>query len=163
MMARYNAWANGKLYDACAGAGAEAWAADAGLFFQSLRGTLNHLVVADRIWMRRLTGEGETHAALDEVPYPQFAELRDVRTALDKRIRTYVEGLHGEALAGTFTYTPVTDPTPVTQARAPVLAHLFNHQTHHRGQCHAALTRLVGEAPALDLIYFQRAERLGEA
>jgi len=61
------------------------------------------------------------------------------------------------ALDKTISYTPITDPRPVTQKLAPAMAHLFNHQTHHRGQAHAILTRLTGEAPALDLLYYQRA------
>ena len=163
MMARYNAWANGRLYAACAAAGAHVWASDAGLFFGSLRATLNHLLVADRIWMRRLTGEGPTHGSLNEVAYAAFHELRTEREALDARLIAYVDALDDAMLADRFTYTPVTNPEPVTQARAPVLAHVFNHQTHHRGQCHAALTRLSDEAPEMDLIYYQRAVRLGQA
>jgi len=79
---------------------------------------------------------------------------------MDQRIINYVNTLSTSDFTGTFTYTPVTNPEPVTQARAPVLAHLFNHQTHHRGQVHAAMTHMGHDAPSLDLIYFQRVERL---
>jgi len=46
--------------------------------------------------------------------------------------------------------------SPQQQQLVPALAHWFNHQTHHRGQVHALLTGLVGEAPELDLLFFQR-------
>ena len=158
--ARYNSWANGLLYAAVAKLSDEDARRDVGLFFASMHGTLNHLLVADAIWMRRLTGEGDAPTKLDVILHEQFGELREARAAMDERIAAYVNGLTADDYAGTFTYTPVTNPEPVTQARAPVLAHLFNHQTHHRGQVHAALTHMGHSAPSLDLIYFQRIERL---
>ena len=57
-------------------------------------------------------------------------------------------------LDGAFSY--VRGGVQHTQRLAPALTHLFNHQTHHRGQCHAMLTRLAGEAPSMDLIFYQR-------
>jgi uncharacterized damage-inducible protein DinB len=59
------------------------------------------------------------------------------------------------------TYRPVSTPDPVSQPLAPTLSHFFNHQTHHRGQAHALLTRLTGKAPSFDLSQFQRASGLG--
>ena len=159
MMARYNRWANARLYDAAATMGAD-YAKDAGAFFGSMHGTLSHILVADRIWLRRLTGEGPEHRALDERPHDDLAALRAAREAEDERIVAFVGELDADALSGTFTYVPITNPEPITQARAPVLAHVFNHQTHHRGQAHTILTSLGHDAPALDVIYFQRAERL---
>lgn len=155
MLARYNAWANARLYDAAEGMGAD-YDRDAGAFFDSMHGTLSHVLVADRIWLRRLTGEGPEPARLDERPYDDLASLRAARMEEDERIAAYIASLDDEALSGSFTYTPVTTPEPVSSRRAPVLTHLFNHQTHHRGQAHAILTSLGQEAPALDLIYFSR-------
>ena len=90
--------------------------------------------------------------------FPGLADLRAARQTEDRRIRDWVGGLSDDALAGTFTYTPVTDPRPVTQRLAPALAHFFNHQTHHRGQAHTILTTLGQPSLALDLIYFRRTE-----
>lgn len=156
MFAAYNAWANRRLYDAAAEMEDAARKAPAGAFFGSLHNTLNHLLVADRIWMNRFTGEGETHRRLDDVPFTEFAPLRAAREAMDGRMVRFVAGHSDESLARTFTYVPVTSPEPITQALAPALAHLFNHQTHHRGQCHQMLTAAERKAPPLDLIYFQR-------
>jgi uncharacterized damage-inducible protein DinB len=66
--------------------------------------------------------------------------------------------LDADKLTGRFTYTTVSDMRTMSQRLAPSLAHLFNHQTHHRGQIHAALTRLGTDAPSLDLSQFQRTE-----
>ena len=156
MLAGYNAWANRRLYEATAALDDTQYRADAGLFFKSLHGTLNHLLVADRIWMQRFTGEGEAPDRLDAILHDDLADLRAARESEDHRITGFVGGLDEAALAGTFSYRRVTTPERFTQPLAPALLHLFNHQTHHRGQCHAGLTRLVGEAPALDLLFFHR-------
>ncbi len=82
---------------------------------------------------------------------------------MDDRIAAYVEYVTEDELNQDFTYVPITTPEEVTQGLGQALAHFFNHQTHHRGQAHAILTRLTGEAPSLDLIYYQRDLRLGTA
>ena len=161
MLARYNAWANERVYAAAGALDDYALRMDCGAFFGSVHRTLNHLVVTDRIWMHRFTGAGPTHRALDEVPYPAFSDLADARRGEDARIVTWVDGLSAAALAGRFRYRPVTKPIDIEQPLAPALMHFFNHQTHHRGQCHAMLTRLVGKAPELDLIFFQRESGMG--
>lgn len=158
--ARYNGWANRLLYTAAAQISDKQYRRDVGLFFGSIHATLNHILVADEIWMKRLTGTGDAPTSLDVILHDNFDELLNARKAMDERIIDYVNGLSDADYDGTFTYTPVTNPEPVTQARAPVLAHVFNHQTHHRGQVHAALTHMGQDAPSLDLIYFQRVERL---
>ena len=156
MFAAYNEWANRRLYEAAAAMDDEARKAAAGAFFGSLHNTLNHILVADRIWMNRFTGEGETHKRLDDVPFAAFEALRAAREAMDARIARYVAGLSDEALSRTFSYVRVSSPEPVTQTLAPALAHFFNHQTHHRGQCHQMLTAAGRAAPPLDLLFFQR-------
>ena len=157
MFASYNAWANAKLYSAVRLLPDSDYRRDAGVFFGSMHATLNHILVADRIWLRRFTGKGDAPSRLDAILYGDFESLRQAREAEDIRIASWVGSLDEAALARPFTYAPVSEPSQeVTQPLAPALAHLFNHQTHHRGQAHAILTRLTGDAPALDLIYFQR-------
>ena len=156
MFAAYNAWANRRLYDAAAEMEDTARKAPAGAFFGSLHNTLNHLLVADRIWMNRFTGEGETHQRLDDVPFAEFGALSAAREAMDRRIIRFVSGHSDDDLAQTFTYVRVTSPAPITQALAPALAHVFNHQTHHRGQCHQMMTAAGRAAPPLDLLFWQR-------
>jgi uncharacterized damage-inducible protein DinB len=156
MFAGYNAWANGRLYAAAALLPADDFTADRGLFFGSLMRTLNHLLATDRIWMKRFTGQGDAPNRLDAILHTEFDELQAARQIEDARISAYIAALSKSDFDGTFTYTRMTDPSVHTQALAPALFHLFNHQTHHRGQCHAALTGLGAEAPSLDMVAFQR-------
>src|SRR5476651_2625083 len=156
MFGHYNAWANKRLYDAAARLSTEQYRADRGAFFKSVHGTLNHLLATDRIWMRRFTGDGDAPDRLDAILFEDFDGLRAAREAEDRRIVAYVDGLHEDRIAGTISYRRVSSPEQFEQQLAPALAHWFNDQTHHRGQVHTVLTGLVGEAPELDLLYFQR-------
>jgi uncharacterized damage-inducible protein DinB len=156
MFAHYNAWANSRLYEAAARLSDEQYRADRGAFFKSVHGTLNHLLVTDRIWMQRFTGEGDVPNRLDAILFETFDELRAAREAEDRRILRFVAGLDDRRIEGTIKYRRVSSPEEFEQALAPALAHWFNHQTHHRGQVHALLTGLLGQAPELDLLYFQR-------
>jgi uncharacterized damage-inducible protein DinB len=161
MMAGYNAWSNGRVYDAAAQLPDSDYRADRGAFFKSVHGTLNHILVADRIWMKRFTGEGEAPNRLDAILFEDFAELREARRNEDERIAAYVDCLSDADLAGRFRYRTITNPTDVEQPLAPALMHFFNHQTHHRGQVHCLLTGLGREAPSLDLLSFQRQTGIG--
>lgn len=158
MFAAYNQWANRHLYEAAAALTTEELNRDTGAFFRSVNGTLNHILVADRIWMKRYTGEGSAPNALDTVLHADLTSLTEARIAEDARIIDYIDSMPEEAFAGRFTYVTVTDIRTISQRLAPSLAHLFNHQTHHRGQAHTILTSLGKPSLTLDLIYFQRTE-----
>ena len=156
MFGRYNAWANERLFAAASRLTSEQYRADRGAFFKSVHGTLNHLLATDRIWMRRFTGNGEAPDRLDAVLFEDFDGLRRARVAEDRRILDFVDGLDEARLASTIKYRRVSSPQEIEQQLAPALAHWFNHQTHHRGQAHGLLTGLTGEAPELDLLFYQR-------
>ena len=161
MFSHYNAWANGRIYDAAARLSTEQYRADRGAFFKSVHGTLNHLLVTDRLWMKRFTGEGQAPDRLDAILFETLEELRAAREAEDRRINQWVEGLDDRRIAATIKYRRVSSPEEFEQQLSLALAHWFNHQTHHRGQVHAMLTGLVGEAPELDLLIFQRTAAAG--
>ena len=156
MMAHYNAWANRRLFDACGALSSEERAAGLGAFFGSLNGTLNHMLVSDRLWMARFEGAEPLDLALDATLYDRFVDLRGARETEDARIVDHVAGLDAATLEIPISYRRVSRPEPVTQPRWAALTHFFNHQTHHRGQCHAMLTRIAIEAPTFDLVEFQR-------
>ena len=161
MFAGYNRWANELLYDAASKLSDADYRADRGAFFKSMHGTLNHMLVADRIWMRRFTGEGEIPASLDAILHEDFASLRAARRAEDERIIRYANALTDADILGFFRYRTITNPVDMEQQLAPALDHFFNHQTHHRGQAHALLTAITGTAPSFDLITFQRETGIG--
>jgi uncharacterized damage-inducible protein DinB len=158
MLARYNAWANQRLLAAAEALSDEDYRADCGAAFRSVHGTLNHLLVADRIWLSRFTGRAGDAApvALDAIVADDRPALRREREKTDADLVSYTDRLSEEELAARFSYRRVSRPEPVTQPLAHALLHAFNHQTHHRGQVHAMLSRLAGEAPALDLVFYQR-------
>ena len=151
MLAGYNAWANKRLYDVVATLSDEDYRADHGAFFGSVHGTLNHL----------LTGEGPSPTRLDAIQHDDFGHLRTARQAEDARIIAYVSSLTPEALSGTIRYRTISNPGDIEQELSLALLHVFNHQTHHRGQVHCLLTKITDEAPSLDLILYQRQTGIG--
>lgn len=155
-LAAYNRWANARLFAAALAMPDEDYRRPTGVFFGSLHGTLNHLLVADRIWLKRITGIGEAPARLDAVLFEDRAALTRARLAEDRRILAVVAGLDEAALTRSLAYV-TTSGTPQTSALGDILLHLFNHQTHHRGHAHACCSILGGtEPPSLDLAAFQR-------
>jgi uncharacterized damage-inducible protein DinB len=155
LMAGYNAWANGRLYTMASRLPDEQYRRDVGAYFKSLHGTLNHILCADLIWMHRLTGAGEYPTKLDAIICDDLSSLSAARQQQDQRIIAYVESLSDVQLEEMWAYRTMNG-TPRTQRRREILAHLFNHQTHHRGQAHAILTTLgVSEPDGLDLLLMQ--------
>lgn len=158
MFAAYNQWANNRIYGAAADLDEEEFNRNTGAFFGSMMGTLNHVLTADRMWMKRFTGEGDAPAKLDAILHKALPGLTVAREAEDQRIVDWVEILDDKALAGRFTYMTATDMRTISQRLSPALDHFFNHQTHHRGQAHMILTVLGRPSVPLDLSYFQRTE-----
>ncbi len=154
-LAEYNAWANQRLYDAVSAVSDTQYREDRGAFFGSLHRTLNHLLVGDRIWLHRLTGTGTLPAQLNEVLYEDFGTLRAARRAEDTRLIAVVDHFE-DADWGRMLHYRNTSGAPQETVIHEVLAHLFNHQTHHRGQVHAILTGLGQKSAELDLILYLR-------
>jgi uncharacterized damage-inducible protein DinB len=155
LMADYNAWANARLYRMAGQLADEHYRRDVGAYFKSLHGTLNHIMVADRIWMYRLTGVGKHPTKLNEILFDDLSSLAAARRDEDQRIIAYVESLSDSQLDEIWAYR-MLNGTSRQQPRREILAHLFNHQTHHRGQAHGILTLLgVQEPEGLDLLLMQ--------
>jgi uncharacterized damage-inducible protein DinB len=154
--AAYNLWANARLYEAALSLDPAAYRRDVGAFFKSMHGTLNHLLLADRIWLKRLTGQGEHPNQLNAILFEDRLALALARAEEDDRLVGYVAGLDAAAIDGQHSYV-TTAGKAFSQRRGDILAHLFNHQTHHRGQAHAILSICTGqEPPSLDLLMMQR-------
>ena len=125
-----------------------------GAFFGSIHATLNHLLVGDRLWLGRMEGRVEK-LALNQILYGDFVALRVARVAEDERLIRVVDGLDAAGLEQPLDYLT----TGGDRRRVPmrlVLGHLFNHQTHHRGQAHGLLSQTSVPPPGLDLIDFLR-------
>ena len=156
MMAKYNAWVNERLYRMAAALPDQLYRRDVGAYFKSLHGTLNHLLTADRIWMRRLTGEGDHPTKLDAIVFDDHPSLTAARQKEDERIIHFVNGTAESSFEEMRDYRTLKG-TLHRQTLAEILAHLFNHQTHHRGQAHAILTIVgVADPEPFDLLIMQR-------
>ncbi len=160
IMARYNRWANMRLYASVEALPDDDYRKDSGVFFGSIHATLNHLLVVDRLWTSRIVGEYSGIQSLDQILHDDFADLRHARKAMDDHIQRLVDrlavGLDG-GLEREVRYRSVLGgPKHISPARH-ILLTLFNHQTHHRGQVHGLLTQAgVANPPELDVIFMIR-------
>ncbi len=152
-MARYNRWANRRLYGAVAQLDPEEIHAPRSGFFPSIAKTLNHMVVADRIWLGRFLGQPSEHKRLDEIPYDDFAALTAAREAEDQRIIAFFKELPQARIESMFDYKNMAGD-PKSSELLPVLTHFFNHQTHHSGQAHGMLSSTRVAPPSLDMVVF---------
>lgn len=152
-MARYNQWMNERLFESCAAMDDAERKRDRGAFFRSIHGTLNHLLLADRLWMGRFTGEPYRVSALDDAPWPVFDELRRERAITDAAILDWVAGLDEAALAADLHFTTIVDPGDHTAPLWRALTHFFNHQTHHRGQVTTLMMQAGVDPGVTDLMW----------
>lgn len=167
LMAEYNEWMNDKVYAAAASLPATEVSAERGAFFGSILGTLNHLVVADTIWLQRFAAlpslspacrellapvlaEPPT-TALDARPFADLAALRTHRQGLDQLIRQWVGMLSEDDLTQLLAYRS-TKGVPATRQFFSLLMHFFNHQTHHRGQTTTLLSQAGVDVGVTDLL-----------
>jgi uncharacterized damage-inducible protein DinB len=156
MFALYNRWANKCIYEAAGKLPEVALAEDRGAFFKSVLGVFNHLLVGDRIWLGRLQGNSPVGYVLDETLFSALAPLATARAAHDARLIDHVFALEEAQFTEDLTYRNTAGPQ--TQQRHHILAHMFNHQAHHRGQAHDLLCQIGGReaVPVLDLLAYQR-------
>ena len=155
MLAGFNRWANGRIYDSVAPLGeADYYKERACAFFGSIHGTLNHLLVVDRLWFGRLAGSVPPISRLDEILYDDFAGLRAARAAEDQRIIAQARDMAEADLVRDCRFTLLSQPGERTMKPSVMLATVFNHQTHHRGQVHAMLKEAGVEPPALDIVLY---------
>lgn len=163
LLANYNQWMNAKVYEAAGRLSVDDLAADRGAFFGSILGTLNHLVVADTIWLKRFAAHPTSRPSLQQVvdlPNPQgldqilfddFAALSEHRAWLDERIIHWIDELTDGDFIQTLHYKN-TKGVPFSKPFSNVLSHFFNHQTHHRGQVTTLLSQAGEDVGATDLL-----------
>lgn len=149
-MARNNAWANHRLLSACEALTPQEFAAPRTSFFPSLRATLNHILQVDRYYIDALEGRDALRHFADAAPdFADAGQLRPVQTASDRHLIGVCERQTNETLARDCVL-PRFNRTPPPSTVANVLAHLFQHQIHHRGQVHAMLAGTRIKPPQLD-------------
>ena len=153
LAAAYNRWANVQIFDACARLSDADYRRDLGAFFRSVHGTLNHLLLGDRLWLGRLQGSAPAFTALDTELHTDFAALRAARAETDDAICAAVEAIDGAALSQMLHFTSLVTGRAMRLPRWVAWTQMFNHQIHHRGQVTALLTRLGVDYGDIDLIW----------
>lgn len=159
-MARYNAWQNRSLYTAADGLSEEARQQDRGAFFQSIHRTLCHILFGDQIWMHRFAGTPVPRAktfAESSTAYADWAELKAERVRFDAVITQWADGLDAAWLEGDLAWHSGALKRDFTKPKWLLVTHLFNHQTHHRGQVHAMLTAAGAKPEDTDLCFMEEA------
>lgn len=150
-MAAYNAWMTDKAYAAAGLLSDAERKADRGAFFRSIHSTLNHLLFADRAWMRRFTGTPYEIKGMGVDLYADFDALKSAHLEMCADISAFADGLTPDWLAGSLEWKGVTNPTPRSRPRWLLVTHMFNHQTHHRGQLSTLLTQAGQDIGVTDL------------
>ena len=162
-MTEYNHLMNQRIYNACSGLSAEVLAQNCGAFFGSILGTLNHLAVGDTLWLKRFYAADlnlislepvnnlPLPEALDSILFTNLPKLRGRRELLDQALLDFGNEVSESALHGTITYRN-TKGMASTKVFFSVVMHLFNHQTHHRGQITTLLSQLQIDVGVTDLV-----------
>jgi uncharacterized damage-inducible protein DinB len=163
LLARYNGWMNRRVFETAGSLPADALREDRGAFFGSILGTLNHLMVADILWLRRFAAHPAglralealhrfpAPGALDQILYEDFAELRDRRFMLDDVIIAWCGELTDDDLTCVLDYRSMKGIS-ARKELAGLILHMFNHQTHHRGQVTTLLSQAGLDVGATDLV-----------
>jgi uncharacterized damage-inducible protein DinB len=150
MLGRYNTVVNERLYAVCAELSDEEYRQEGVGSFRSIHKTLNHILLGDQIWMTRFTtSEVTSTPALATVLYDELPALREARALEDARIEAFLSGLTEAYLRGNVRYVNSAGKLFEDQI-CLVLQHMFNHQTHHRGQIHVMLAQF-GRTVNLDM------------
>jgi uncharacterized damage-inducible protein DinB len=141
-MAAYNAELNRRLYAAAGRLSDAERRKDRGAFWKSIHGTLCHLLWADRTWMSRFAGGEKPPGALKDSDQliEAFEVLRLAREDADDALIVWAAKVDADWLDGTISWHSGVLGGDVTADKGLLLVHMFNHQTHHRGQVHAMLT-----------------------
>lgn len=152
-MARYNKWQNASLYGVADALSDDERRRERGAFFGSIHKTLSHLLWGDRMWMSRFTDvpKPEVSNAQSPVLYPEWEPLKRERAAFDATIIAWADGLDPSWLADDLTWYSGAARKEMSQPKWLLVTHMFNHQTHHRGQVHCMLTQAGGKPQPTDL------------
>ena len=140
-MAEYNQWMNERLYKASDTLEDRERKKDRSAFFGSIHRTLNHILYGDLAVMSRFTGNPDVVPDLGKDLHEDFQELWAARTALDTRILSWAQSLSKDWLSDELTYESAVDGITRTVPRWILVTHMFNHETHHRGQVTTLLSQ----------------------
>ncbi len=152
-MARYNRWQNQNLYGVADRLPDEERRKERGAFFGSIQKTLSHLLWGDQVWMSRFTDLPRPEAGIPESVslYSDWETLKSTRAGFDGEIIAWADVVDDDWLAADQTFFSAATKREWTRPRWMLVTHMFNHQTHHRGQVHCMLTQAGGRPHDTDL------------
>jgi len=152
-MARYNRWQNENLYGVADRLSAEQRQLESGAFFGSIHKTLSHLLWGDRMWMSRFADVAKPEVGIpgSVTLYPDWEILKSERAGFDRKILDWAGTIDDDWLAADQTFFSAATQREWTRPRWVLVTHMFNHQTHHRGQVHCMLTQAGGKPSDTDL------------
>jgi uncharacterized damage-inducible protein DinB len=150
MLAQYNRIANERLFVQCAQLDDAEYRRERAGSFGSIHGLLNHILLGDRRWLGLFENGERATPPLNRILYDDFSELRSARAQEDARIEAFFKNVDANFWGRTFSYTNNQGRDYVETAHV-ACTHLFNHQTHHRGQIHVMLSQTSVRPPSLDL------------
>ncbi|MBD2022790.1 damage-inducible protein DinB [Leptolyngbya sp. FACHB-36] len=160
LMAEYNCWMNQSLYSICSAIPDAKRKQDLGAFFKSIHGTLNHLLYGDKAWMGRFTNQPFSATRIGQDLYADFDALRADREKTDQQILEWSMQLDSDWLSQPFEYTSNVDGKRRVLPTWVLVTHLFNHQTHHRGQVTTLIKQLGYEPGATDIPWLPSVSKL---
>jgi uncharacterized damage-inducible protein DinB len=152
--ARYNAWANKRLYAVAEQLSAEEINKDRRGFFKSILGTLNHILLADLIYRERLEKKPTTFSRLDAIIHDEMNNLKLAQFQQDNWYLKFCNDMDPKELEGTLSFDTVETGEFFSLPLRMCLTNLFQHQIHHRGQTHHMLSHAGLEPPPLDVVQF---------
>lgn len=155
LLAAYHRWTFDVLYEALLALDDVRYRADLGLFFRSIHGTLNHLLVADKVWFGRVTDTPFVVSGLDAELETDRTELEQALYSDSARWQAWIATQSSTQLAANIQYANMAG-TRFEQECATLLLHVFNHASHHRGQISAAISACGLAVPEMDLIWYLR-------
>ncbi len=165
LLAQYNKSMNAKLYRVASILDKAKLEQDRGAYFGSILGTLNHILVGDTIWLKRFSAHQSQFPSLNyvrslrapeslsEIIYSNFAELREAREIMDGVIVDFALDATEEDYRANLSYT---NTSGVSSSRnfGSLVQHLYNHQTHHRGQVTTLFNQLGLDCGVTDLLAY---------
>ena len=150
MLARYNRIANERLYSRCDELEDSEYRKQRAGSFGSIHGLFNHILLGDRRWLGLFESGERATPPLNQILYDDFCDLRAAREREDARLESFFGKLDATFWSRSFAYTNNQGKDYVESAHV-ACTHLFNHQTHHRGQVHVMLSQTQVTPPSLDL------------
>ena len=159
IQAKYNKWMNDHFYMLSDSIADDERKRDVGAFFKSIHGTLNHILLGDRLWMSRFQNTDFDIESLDQELYSDYAELKNQRAITDSNISNYVGSLTSDALNQPITFVSKVKQSEHTYILRDCILHFFQHQIHHRGQVSTLISQLGIDIGVTDMMWMPGIEQ----